>query len=35
VRYVGYGATTVSIRTDGRRVTVNGLLVFVERSDLC
>jgi hypothetical protein len=31
----GSGAVTVSIRTDGRRVTVDGLLVFVERSDLC
>ena len=31
----GSGAVTVSIRTDGRRVTVDGNLVFVERSDLC
>ncbi len=31
----GSGAVTVSIRTDGRRITVDGNLVFAERSDLC
>ena len=31
----GSGPITVTIRTDGRRVTVDGLLVFVQRSDLC
>ena len=31
----GSGAVTSTIKTDGRRVTVDGLTVFVQRSDLC
>jgi hypothetical protein len=31
----GSGAVTSTIKTDGRRVTVDGLVVFVQRSDLC